>query len=221
MKETVTSRRVEHVVLAGGIVLLIVWGGARFHRAVASRAAISEFRAGQASLGTELYRSVDPAPGPKVDFSLWSKKRVAAYEASLKENKDKALAILRIPKINLQVPVFDDTDELTLNRGLGRIKGTARIGQPGNVGIAGHRDGFFRGLKDITPGDVIELEISGRTESYVVTEIQIVPPEDTQVLDATPTPTLTLVTCFPFYYIGSAPQRYIVTASIQNSGQRE
>jgi sortase A len=147
--------------------------------------------------------------------------RIAAYEASLVRKKDRPLAILRVPKISLEVPVFDDTDELTLNRGVGRIRGTKQIGQLGNVGIAGHRDGFFRGLKDIVLGDIVELEGAGSTKQYIVKQIQIVRPEDIYVLGPTSAPTLTLVTCFPFYYLGSAPQRYIVTAVIQDSSQRE
>jgi sortase A len=117
------------------------------------------------------------------------------------------------------VPVFNDTDDLTLNRGVGRIVGTAQIGQPGNVGVAGHRDGFFRGLKDVGRDDIVELVLPGRTDQYVINDIQIVSPENVSVLDATPTSTLTLVTCYPFYFVGSAPQRYVVTASKQVSSQ--
>ena len=127
------------------------------------------------------------------------------------------LAILRIPKINLEVPVFNDTDDLTLNRGVGRIIGTAQLGQPGNLGIAGHRDGFFRGLKDVGPNDVIEVIRPGQTDFYAITQMQIVDPENVSVLAPTPAQTLTLVTCYPFYYVGNAPQRYIVTASFQIS----
>jgi sortase A len=215
-------RRAERIVLALGLALLTVWAVARLHRTIASRAAIAGFKAEEATM---LSQSMSPTPDPilgfKVDFRLWDTKRIAGYKASLTQKKDKPLAILRVPKISLEVPVFDDTDELTLNRGVGRIRGTNQIGQVGNVGIAGHRDGFFRGLKDIVPGDIVELEVGGRTEQYVVKQVQIVKPEDTSVLSRTSTPTLTLVTCFPFYYVGSAPQRYIVTAVIQDSSQRD
>jgi len=156
-----------------------------------------------------------------VDFTLWSPQRIAAYKDSLTAKRDLPLAILRIPKINLEVPVFNDTDDLTLNRGVGRIVGTARIGEPGNVGIAGHRDGFFRGLKDVAREDYVELASPGRTDEYVITGIQIVSPEDVHVLDATTVPTLTLVTCYPFYFVGSAPQRYVVTATIKISDQTD
>jgi sortase A len=202
--------------------LLALWGAARFHRALASRAAVAKFRAEEWTTPADTLSPVpDPSLGVKVDFRLWSNKRIAAYEESLAEKKDRPIAILRVPKITLEAPVFDDTEELTLNRGVGRIQGTAHVGETGNLGIAGHRDGFFRGLKDIGPGDIVELEASHRKKQYVVEKVQIVSPEDVQVLQPTPEPTLTLVTCFPFYYIGSAPQRYIVTASIQNSSRRD
>jgi len=156
-----------------------------------------------------------------VDFTLWNPKRFMAYKDSLSSKTDLPLAILRISKINLEVPVFNDTDDLTLNRGVGRILGTSQIGQLGNLGIAGHRDGFFRGLKDVARDDIVELIRPVRTDRYVITQIQIVSPGDVSVLAPTPTPTLTLVTCFPFYYIGDAPQRYIVTASYQISNRAD
>jgi sortase A len=122
--------------------------------------------------------------------------------------------VLRVPKIHLEVPVFEGTDQLTLNHGVGRIIGTAQPGQPGNLGIAGHRDGFFRGLKDVREGDEIELQTLQGTQSYLVEEIQIVQPENIEVLLPRAVPSLTLVTCYHFYFIGSAPQRYVVTASL-------
>jgi len=148
------------------------------------------------------------------DFTLWNPKRVVAYRDSLSTKTDLPLAILRIPKIGLEVPVFNDTDDLTLNRGVGRILGTAQIGRPGNFGIAGHRDGFFRGLQGIAPGDVLELVRPQHSDRYAVSQIRIVTPEDTSVLNPTAVPTLTLVTCFPFYFVGHAPKRYIVTAQL-------
>jgi len=202
----------ERVLLAVGLTLLGAWGAARLHRSVASRAALKTFKA---SAG------VKADAESAVDFTLWSPQRIAAYKESLTAKRDLPLAILRIPKINLEVPVFEDTDELTLNRGVGRILGTAQIGEPGNVGIAGHRDGFFRGLKDIQREDFVDLIQPGKTERYVITDIQIVNPEGIHVLDATAVPTLTLVTCYPFYYVGSAPQRYVVTATIQISSQAD
>ena len=95
---------------------------------------------------------------------------------------------------------------------MGHIDDTALPGTDGNSGIAGHRDGFFRGLKDIGPGDAIELETLRGKEVYRVERTWVVDPEDVSVLDPTPTRSLTLVTCYPFYHVGPAPQRYIVRA---------
>lgn len=216
--QTVRLRKIEHIALAVGLTLIAVWAFAQIHRFAVSRASIAHFRAQNADAESG---SVDPVVGSQVDFRLWSTNRIAAYKQSLIEKTEMPLGILHVPKIHLDAPVFEGTDDLTINRGLGRISGTARIGELGNVGIAGHRDGFFRGLKDIQPGDLVELELPGRTDQYAVTKIQVVKPENIEVLNHTATATLTLVTCFPFYFVGSAPDRYIVTASIRNSGRPE
>jgi LPXTG-site transpeptidase (sortase) family protein len=99
-----------------------------------------------------------------------------------------------------------------LDRGLGHIRHPALPGADGNSGIAGHRDGFFRGLKDIQPGDTIEVDTLDRKDIYRVERTWIVDPSDVSVLDPTAAPSLTLVTCYPFYFVGSAPQRFIVRA---------
>jgi sortase A len=125
--------------------------------------------------------------------------------------------VLRIPKINLAVPVLEGTDDWTLNRAVGHIEDTAPLGAAGNAGIAGHRDGFFRGLKDVKSGDALELEMRGTSRQYRIERIWVVDPEDVSVLNATPTSAITLVTCYPFYFVGSAPQRYIVRAAAVTS----
>jgi sortase A len=215
------AQRSERFLLAIGLTLLAIWAGARFYRAVASRAALERFQAEDTtSVTPNPSVTLDPNSSSRINFELWSIKRIAAYQDSLTKKTEMPLAILRIPKISLEAPVFNDTDDLTLNRGVGRILGTAQIGQPGNLGIAGHRDGFFRGLKDIELGDTIELQLPGGTDRYAVSQIQVVAPEDTYVLRQQSEPTLTLVTCYPFYYVGSAPKRYVVTASIENSSER-
>ncbi len=104
------------------------------------------------------------------------------------------------------------TDDRTLDRGVGHIEDTAQPGTDGNLGIAGHRDGFFRGLKDITPGDLMELDTLQGTDVYRVERTWVVSPEEVSVLDPTSTPAITLVTCYPFYFVGSAPDRFIVRA---------
>ena len=104
-----------------------------------------------------------------------------------------------------------------LNRGAGWIEGTAGLGSSGNVGVAGHRDGFFRGLKDIKQGDAIEIATIDGSLTYQVSEIMIVDPKDVYVLEPTPDPAITLVTCYPFYFVGHAPKRYIVKGELVTS----
>ena len=95
--------------------------------------------------------------------------------------------------------------------------GTAALAEPGNAGIAAHRDGFFRKLKDVELGMDIYVERGGRTLRYKITEISIVTPEQRSVLAPTATPSITLVTCYPFYFVGSAPQRFIVRGELDGS----
>jgi sortase A len=151
---------------------------------------------------------VDRAP----DQSLWSPTRINAWRKVVNEPGSAPLGVLRIPKVRLEVAVLPGTDEPTLDRGIGHIDYTAQPGTDGNSGIAGHRDSFFRGLKDIALGDLIELDTQQGTDVYRVERTWIVSPDDVSVLDPTPTRALTLVTCYPFYYVGSAPQRFIVRA---------
>jgi sortase A len=148
-----------------------------------------------------------------VDLTLWSEQRIKAWQSTTALASQTPLAILRIPRINLDVPILEGTDELTLNRAVGHIEDTALPGVDGNIGIAGHRDGFFRALMNVVPGDAIELETLHGTEQYTIERTWIVTPDDVSVLDPTPERSLTLVTCYPFYFVGSAPQRYIVRAT--------
>jgi len=151
------------------------------------------------------------------DFSLWSPQRIKHYQQSLSAQLGPPLALLRIPKIRLEVPVLEGTDDLTMDRAVGFIAGTARPGEDGNIGISGHRDGFFRGLKDIREGDGIEFVTATGTDTYTIDSIVLVKPADVSVLAPRPRPSITLVTCYPFYIVGSAPKRYIVQASMNAS----
>jgi LPXTG-site transpeptidase (sortase) family protein len=144
------------------------------------------------------------------DQSLWSPERVRDYEASLSEVKDTPLAILRMPALKLEVPVYATDSELHLNRGAGLIANMGLPDKGGNLGIAGHRDGFFRVLKDAAPGQRIEVVTKSRTHVFSVASIEVVDSTDLRPLADTLDPTITLVTCYPFYFIGHAPQRFIV-----------
>ncbi len=208
--------------MAAGLAMLAFYGAARIHGAVASAQALSEFDDDRAAASANSSAatgedSAQPQPdlsaSAEPDQSLWGKTRIAAYRASFETQVGAPSGVLAIPKIALRVPIFEGTADVTLNRGVGRIEGTAAIGADGNIGIAGHRDGFFRALKDVAVGDAIEVQSRTGAVRYSVTEILIVEPDDVYVLDPTSEATLTLVTCYPFYFVGSAPQRYIVKAA--------
>lgn len=216
-------RRIEVALLVCGVMLLTFWGAARVQSIVSTRAALRSF----ATLGSSASTAADPVSGrmgngplPGVDFSLWEAKRAQAYSTTSAKDLDVPLAVLKIPKISLEVPVFDGTDSLTLNRGIGRISGTARLKKQGNIGLAGHRDGFFRALKNVSVGDTVELKSRNEMALYIVDEVSIVDPKDVSVLKPRSSPSLTLVTCYPFYFVGSAPQRYIVSASLAQEDDR-
>ncbi len=117
-----------------------------------------------------------------------------------------------VPRIGISAIVLEGSDDRTLRLGVGHIPGTAFPGRPGNVGLAGHRDTFFRALRNIRPMDEIRVSTIRTTYTYVVDWKKIVDPKDTEVLDDSDQQILTLVTCFPFYFVGSAPQRFIVRA---------
>jgi sortase A len=208
--------RIERLLLILGLLLIAIYGAARMYRTVLSRAELKRFQDVRAEQFVKKAERFPLDTRFKLDFSLWSEKRIAGYESSLAQYIDPPLAVLRISKVHLEVPVLEGTDELALNRGVGHIAGTVRPGEVGNIGIAGHRDGFFRVLKDVQIGDTIELVTPNRTETFVVEQIVLVNPDDVSVLQPRSVSSLTLVTCYPFYYVGSAPQRYIVEASVTN-----
>lgn len=205
----------ERALFIVGVVLLGFCGFAYFGGRAYSRMAVKKFSQTYAAKPVAATSEVKELPSTTaVDYSLWSEKRIKAYQDSLQEDFDMPEAVLRIDRIKLEVPVFAGTDDLTLNRGAGRIIGTPRPGQSGNSGIAGHRDGFFRGLKDVSVGDKIDLETQKGFQTFAIDRIVIVDPSDVSVLKNEPRAALTLVTCYPFYFIGNAPQRYIVHASL-------
>ena len=204
--------RLERLLMCCGLLLVLIYVGNRTYSEIYSRSSVESFWAAQASDQT-LVQARPQSQGGLPNFSLWSEKRIKGYQASLLANVPPPLGVLDIPSLHLQVPVLEGTDDLTLDRGVGHIRGTASLGESGNIGVAGHRDGFFRMLKDIHLGDAIDLHSQSGTSHYLVDEIQIVPPTNVSVLESRAKPSLTLVTCYPFYFVGSAPLRFIVHAT--------
>ena len=125
------------------------------------------------------------------------------------------LGLIEIPRLDTASIVEEGVETSTLWKAVGHIPGTALPGERGNAVLAAHRDTYFSGLGDLKVGDLVSFKSPTATYSYRVESTRIVEPDDTQVLAASNEPILTLVTCYPFHYIGNAPQRYVVTAREQ------
>jgi sortase A len=217
-------RALETLLLVTGATLLVVYAAAQVDARHGHEHALEAFAQARAEHLSAAATASPPAPDSRAleypidpDQSLWGERRVAAYRQSLRLHQAAPLGVLTIPSIHLEAPIFEGTSELALNRGIGRIEGTADVGAAGNLGLAGHRDGFFRPLKDVSVGDAIVVESLDGTMRYRITELRVVEPTDVQVLAPTESHTLTLVTCYPFYFIGEAPQRYIVKAVVDGA----
>jgi sortase A len=169
---------------------LTVFLGARFYQAKAARD-FERQRQMEKTITALRRPSTTPAPRPRVGV---------------------VVGRLKIPRIGLSVMVVEGADARELKLAAGHIPGTALPDQNGNVGIAGHRDTFFRTLRAIQRNDSIELVTLQKVRRYRVESTEVVTPDDVQVLNPVGHNVLTLVTCFPFNYVGAAPKRFIVRA---------
>ena len=138
-------------------------------------------------------------------------RQTAAAEPPLVEGGP--IGEIRIPRLGLAAMVLQGDSDEVLHLAVGHLAETALPGDSGNVVLAGHRDTFFRPLRSVQVGDVITMNTRGGAFTYMVESTSVVPPTDLRVLRPTGRRTLTLITCFPFAYIGSAPDRFIVRAS--------
>jgi len=187
---------IEKALWTVGCLLVLIYVIARADSALGSNAALTD-----AAQMSEPYRP---------EYRLWSQERIEAYRASAALEAGPLVGTLRIPALELLVPLYADTDELHLNRGVGLIEGMALPGETGNLGIAGHRDGFFRVLRDIRTGERVEVSTPASRYVYEVSGVSIVDASDSMLLAPTREPSLTLVTCYPFYFVGPAPRRFVV-----------
>jgi sortase A len=151
------------------------------------------------------------------DTSLWNAARVSDYQASLKAELPPVMGVLEVPSVGLKVPVYSTNTDLVMDRGAGVIDGMSYPHEPGNIGISGHRDGYFRVLKDVKVGDAITLKTLEGDKRFKINATTIVPIADEKLLRDTDDQTVTLVTCYPFYFVGHAPKRFIVTASLDTT----
>ena len=159
-------------------------------------------------------QTAPPPPGAPAretdDLEAFQNSEPEPEPAPLEEGE--LLGLIEIPRVGVSAMVLEGVGKKTLRRGAGHIPGTPLPWRDGNVGVAAHRDSFFRGLKDIRKNDTILLKTLEGTYEYRVDWTEVVRPGDTHVLEETGEAALTLVTCYPFYYVGSAPKRFIVRA---------
>jgi sortase A len=150
---------------------------------------------------------VEPEVPPPVRVE--KKQRIAKTDPS-------AFGRIEIPRIGVAAIVKEGSDERTLSRAVGLLRGSARPGEQGNMVLAGHRDTFFRPLRKIKVNDRIRMIVPPHTYEYEVQSLRVVAPEETSVLASNGVEELTLVTCYPFRYVGPAPERFIVSATRVN-----
>jgi len=136
-------------------------------------------------------------------------------------SKDDGLTRVSIPKINLDVIVVEGTNHRALRIGPGHLKNTPIPGELGNSVISAHRDTFFRHIYELNRGDEIEVRRNGRTYTFEVTGKKIVMPNDLSVVKNSSDARLTLITCYPIYYIGPAPQRLVVVSRLVGDAQNQ
>lgn len=197
-------RMLQPILVGVGLALMLLYVVTLTAGEFGRRSDVAKFSSASAADNARLAQTTSP------DMSLWSAQRVRDFNLAAQAAVAPPLAVLRVPTLGLTVPVYPTTTEVHLNRGVGVIPGMGTPDRGGNLGLAGHRDGFFRVLKDIEPGMVIEVETHQRMHRYRVASIDIVGKADGRLLADTDDPTITLVTCYPFYFVGDAPRRFIV-----------
>jgi sortase A len=186
------------VLIAGGALAFFYYGYLQLDMLRVQRAA-------SRSLDQKTIRHSESMHAPSVPHAI----------VILPPRPDESIGRMEIPRLSVSIMVLEGTSATNLRVAAGHIPGTALPGVVGNVGIAAHRDTFFRPLRHVQPKDTIVLTTSYGTFRYVVDAIEIVGPTDVQVLHRTSNRELTLVTCYPFFYVGPAPKRFIVHARQQ------
>ena len=203
--ETDTRKRIhsfwrwtERALFAAGVILL------GYVVLIALQARLYEVRARQYLASAALGRQEKPQATPRDKASI---------ESHLLDGD--ILGRMEIPRLKVSTAVLQGTKARTLRLGVGHIEGTALPGEPGNSAIAGHRDTFFRALKDIRHDDEIDVSTARGLSHYQVDWTKVVRPDDLTVLEPSNGTALTLVTCYPFHYLGTAPDRFIVRAHLR------
>lgn len=190
---------VERTCLFVGAVLVSLFVVSRLHATVAGQTDLQTFEQAVAAF--------------EPDTKLWSDSAKTKFHQAQALANPNIMALLEIDAVDIKVPVYFDTSEVNLNLGAGLVAGAGA----NNLAIAAHRDSYFRGLANIKQQDTIRVRhADGYSDLYQVDQIMIVEPDDTRLLQNASESELTLITCYPFYFVGSAPQRYVVKAHLVN-----
>lgn len=200
--------RLERGLLLVGALGLLLWATGTLERVVAQHYLAWRFESVAARHGDDAGARTDPA--------LADEGRGAATEERPEAAGPPILGRVEIPRVGVSAMVLEGIAATTLRRAVGHLPNTPRPGSPGNAALAGHRDTFFRTLEQVTYGDRIRFITAAETHEFVVEAVQIVDERNLAVLSPTDDPTLTLITCYPFDYVGLAPKRWVVHARLLN-----
>jgi sortase A len=187
-------RWIERSLILGGLLLLCVWGGLRLD-ALAWRLSAARRLDAVPARETATIPSTDRPPSPVT-------------------GEGEPLGRIVIPRVGVEAIIAEGTSEATLRRAVGHVHGTALPGQSGNAALAAHRDGLFRPLRGIRTGDRVEVITPRARYAYRVAWARVVEPTRVDLIAPTPQPSLTLVTCYPWHYLGHAPKRFLVRADL-------
>ena len=205
------ARRRRSRWLEGGALVIGLLGLGLWSRAVLRSWAFQSTESRKLATATSV-----PEAGPALIPSQEKRATPPGARAPTKAKASKArvasLGRIEIPRLGVRAMVAEGTDARTLDLAVGHIAATARPGSPGNCGLAGHRDTFFRGLEGVRAGDRVSFTTPGRTYTYQVEWSRVVEPDRVDTLEPTKVPSLTLVTCYPFTFVGRAPKRFVVRA---------
>ena len=204
MKTLARSGWLQAGLLMLGLLLIAVWS----LDALESRAFQSAASVGLDAAGREA--ATAPSNAPPCDGATGGL-RPPEPPGQARDERD-VLGRIEIPRLRIHAIVAEGSDASTLRHAVGHVESTALPGAPGNVALAGHRDSFFRGLGGVHKDDLIRFETREATYAYRVAWTEIVDPRRVDVLAATATPSLTLITCYPFQWVGHAPKRFVVRA---------
>jgi len=202
-----------------GLCGLLVWAWGLSEGALYQYVQRVQFARDVAGDGAGAETQVTPAPPPRLDLApsiggeSRSSRPLLPSLHKLFTRDPQLIGELDAPEVGLSVMIRDGVDDATLRRAAGHLPSSALPGESGNFVLLGHRDTFFRPLRDIHRGDPLRIRTKNGQFTYVVDSFEVTEPESVK-FDSDPTPSATLVTCFPFTYIGSAPRRFVVHARL-------